>query len=68
MNTLKLFNFKNLIKIKFKTIMTDQIRAKSTFETLKFDNLALKTLPIDSITDNYVREVRDACFSKVIHY
>lgn len=36
-----------------------------TLETLNFDNLALRTLPIDPITDNYVRQVRGACFSKV---
>jgi hypothetical protein len=37
----------------------------STFETLKFDNLVLRTLPIDSISENYVREVKNACFSRV---
>lgn len=36
-----------------------------TFDTLQFDNLALRTLPIDSITENYVREVKNACFSRV---
>ena len=41
--------------------MTD----KATFETLNFDNLALKTLPIDSVSENYVRLVKGACFSKV---
>ena len=28
------------------------------FEELKFDNLALRALPIDSIQDNYPRQVR----------
>jgi hypothetical protein len=37
----------------------------TTFETLKFDNLVLRTLPIDPITENYVREVKNACFSQV---
>jgi hypothetical protein len=32
---------------------------------LKFDNLALKTLPIDPVEENYVRSVSGACFSKV---
>lgn len=41
--------------------MTDRL----TFETLKFNNLALETLPIDTITENYVRPVKKACFSKV---
>lgn len=36
-----------------------------SFETLKFDNRTLRVLPIDPITENYVREVKDACFSKV---
>ena len=36
-----------------------------TFETLHFDNLALRSLPVDPITENYTREVRNACFSRV---
>lgn len=36
-----------------------------TFESLNFDNLALRSLPIDPVAENYVREVRGACFSKV---
>ena len=36
-----------------------------TFETLKFDNMTLRSLPIDPIEENYVREVRNACFSRV---
>ena len=38
---------------------------ESTFETLKFDNLALRTLPIDPIAENYVRQVKNAVFSRV---
>lgn len=34
-------------------------------DDLKFDNLALRTLPIDPIEDNYVRSVSGACFSRV---
>lgn len=37
----------------------------ATLETLDFDNLVLRRLPIDSETTNYVRTVRGACFSKV---
>lgn len=44
--------------------MADQ-QKHATFETLNFDNLALRSLPIDTITENYVREVKNACFSKV---
>ena len=36
-----------------------------TLETLNFDNLALRTLPIDKETKNYVRQVSGACFSRV---
>jgi hypothetical protein len=36
-----------------------------TFESLNFDNLVLRTLPIDPIKQNYVREVKNACFSLV---
>jgi hypothetical protein len=34
-------------------------------EHVKFDNLALRTLPIDSVEENYVRSVSGACFSRV---
>ncbi|KAF8789037.1 Protein adenylyltransferase SelO like protein [Argiope bruennichi] len=37
----------------------------SNFDALKFDNLALRKLPIDPIDRNYVRTVNGACFSKV---
>lgn len=37
----------------------------ASFETLKFENSALKKLPIDKETDNYTRQVTDAVFSKV---
>ncbi|GBN19365.1 Selenoprotein O [Araneus ventricosus] len=37
----------------------------SSFNALKFDNLALRKLPIDPIDRNYVRTVNGACFSKV---
>lgn len=42
-----------------------QKRTMATFETLKFDNKVLRTLPIDPVTENYIREVKNACFSKV---
>ena len=38
----------------------------ATFETLNFDNLTLRSLPIDQTKENYVRKVKDACFSRVI--
>lgn len=44
----------------------DLQKHQATFETLKFDNLVLRTLPIDPITENYIREVPNACFSRVI--
>jgi hypothetical protein len=49
------------------SLSTNEIRGSGgkTFETLQFDNLALRKLPIDSITKNYVRQVPNACFSKV---
>lgn len=37
----------------------------ATFETIKFDNSALRCLPIDSDEENYVRQVPGACFSRV---
>ena len=36
-----------------------------TLESLNFDNLALRSLPIDSEEENYVRQVQGACFSRV---
>ncbi len=39
---------------------------KLSMEGIQFDNLALRTLPIDSVEENYVRNVSGACFSKVI--
>ena len=37
----------------------------ATLETLNFDNLVLRSLPIDSIKENFVRQVPNACFSLV---
>jgi len=34
-------------------------------EGIRFDNLALRVLPIDPVEENYVRSVSGACFSKV---
>lgn len=36
-----------------------------SLEHLKFDNLAIRALPIDPITENYTRRVPNACFSLV---
>ncbi|CAB4002050.1 Hypothetical predicted protein, partial [Paramuricea clavata] len=37
----------------------------ATLETLNFDNLVLRSLPIDPIKQNFVRQVPNACFSLV---
>ena len=37
----------------------------TTLETLHFDNLALRDLPVDPVVDNRQRPVRGACFSRV---
>ncbi|CAH1241507.1 SELENOO [Branchiostoma lanceolatum] len=37
----------------------------ATLETLNFDNLVLRSLPIDSSEENVPRQVPGACFSKV---
>lgn len=37
----------------------------ASLETLNFDNLVLKTLPIDAEEGNYTRQVHGACFSLV---
>lgn len=48
------------------TISSVRMTDKATLETLKFDNQALKSLPIDQIAENYVRQVKNACFSKIL--
>ena len=45
--------------------MTQSTPSKTTLQTLNFDNLVLRTLPIDPITENYVRQVKNAMFSRV---
>ena len=37
----------------------------ATLENLHFDNLALRDLPVDPVSDNRQRQVRGACFSMV---
>ena len=37
----------------------------STLETLNFDNRALRSLPIDPVEENRVRQVNGACFSRI---
>lgn len=39
--------------------------SKRNMSNLKFDNSALRILPVDPIKENYVREVPSACFSRV---
>jgi hypothetical protein len=60
----KKFQIKNLFNSNFINKMAS-LSTNKTLDTLNFDNLALKTLPVDSIEENYVREVRNACFSRV---
>lgn len=38
----------------------------ATLETLHFDNLVLRTLPLDKEKANFTRSVPDACFSRVV--
>ena len=52
-------SFSNSLKIHLRKHSTQPM------EGLKFDNLALRTLPIDPIEENYVRSVSGACFSRV---
>lgn len=40
-------------------------RTRNLMENIRFDNLALRVLPIDPIEENYVRTVSAACFSRV---
>ncbi|CAF3777533.1 unnamed protein product [Adineta steineri] len=49
----------NLLKLQLRKI------AIQPMDEIKFDNLALRTLPIDPVEENYVRTVSGACFSKV---
>jgi hypothetical protein len=63
-NFSKKFQIKNLFNSNFINKMAS-LSTNKTLDTLNFDNLALKTLPVDSIEENYVREVRNACFSRV---
>ena len=65
MNLIRRSALKNCVLIVTSANMSDHV----TFEMLNFDNLALRTLPIEKETDNYVRQVKGACFSKVyIHH
>lgn len=41
------------------------IMSSGTLESLNFDNLVLRSLPIDTEEENYIRQVSGACFSKV---
>ncbi len=61
MNLIRRIPLKNLFLFTASSKMSDQC----TFESLKFDNLVLQKLPIDKETDNYCRQVKDACFSKI---
>ena len=39
--------------------------AKVTLDSLPFDNRAIRELPVDNESDNFVRQVANACFSVV---
>ncbi|KAJ7382048.1 hypothetical protein OS493_037462 [Desmophyllum pertusum] len=45
--------------------MRNHSRLMATLETLNFDNVALRSLPIDKETQNVVRQVEAACFTLV---
>ena len=47
------------------TVFSSRRANMATLKSLNFDNLALRTLPLDTEKDNYVREVKNACFSPV---
>ena len=55
--------------IDFAVFTTQPVGAASTsgvtLETLPFDNLSLRALPLDPVLRNKVRTVADACFSRV---
>lgn len=42
-----------------------QLVNMTSLQSLRFDNVALEMLPMDSEEKNYVRQVSGACFSKV---
>jgi len=44
---------------------TSGLALNVTLETLRFDNLALRELPVDESRDTSQRQVRGACFSRV---
>jgi len=46
--------------------MTVQIKRPSTLDKLVFDNQFVQQLPADSETDNYRRQVLQACYSRVL--
>lgn len=51
----------------FSAVHGDMLRRglMATLESLNFDNLALRSLPIDKETKNVIRQVEGACFSLV---
>lgn len=59
-------NFCILKLARILSIRKHQALQMSTLETLRFDNLVLRRLPIDPVERNYVRTVNAACFSKVM--
>ena len=47
------------------TIPVSKYKNMATLETLTFDNLALRSLPIDPVKEVIPRQVKGACFSRV---
>lgn len=60
--TLRLARLRFCLLALHSTMQSQSIRSLAE---LRFTNRALKKLPIDSITENYVRTVKNACFSRV---
>ncbi len=56
------YHFSNLLKLHSRKLSIQPM------EGIRFDNLALRVLPIDPVEENYVRSVSGACFSKVFFF
>ena len=48
----------------FRSFLTKN-STQNAMEKIRFDNLALRVLPLDPVDENYVRTVSGACFSRV---
>lgn len=60
------FRFRQVCKCPHRWIYAKLRNSKmATLETLDFDNLVLRSLPLDQEKENFVRQVPGACFSLV---